>query len=70
MAARATIVQTRPVQVGHNPVHCICPQCHQQIITRVDHVCINEIETIFIHVSLLFRIPVHLRGLCVYYLHV
>jgi len=69
MAAGTTIVQTRPIQVGHSPVRCICPQCHQQIITRVDYVCINSIKKIFIRdFFLLFRIPVHLHGLCVYYL--
>ncbi len=49
MAPGTTIIQARPLQLGSNPIHCICPQCHQQIVTRVDHVCLNEIERIFIH---------------------
>jgi hypothetical protein len=44
-----TVIQTRPAYVGRNPVHCICPQCHQQIVSRVEYVCINTMERIFIH---------------------
>ena len=29
------IVQSR---FGRNPVHCVCPQCHQQIVTHIAHV--------------------------------
>jgi hypothetical protein len=47
MAAGPTIIHTRSVKVGHNPLQCICPQCHQQIVTRVDHVCTSKIEKIF-----------------------
>lgn len=68
MMAGPTIIQTSPGYVGHNPVHCICPQCHQQIITRVEYVRMNKIERIFIPFCIQFRIPVHLHGLCVYYL--
>ncbi len=66
MAAGTTIIQTRPIQVGHNPVHCICPQCHQQIITRVDYVCINEIEKIFIH----FSCCIGFRFICMAYVFI
>ena len=34
------VVQTQSVRVGHHPVHCFCPYCHQQIVTRVDYVWI------------------------------
>ncbi len=47
MAAGPTIYQARAIQVGSHPVHCICPQCHQQIITRVDHVYFDKLERIF-----------------------
>lgn len=47
MASGATMIQPRPIQVGHNAVHCICPHCHQQIITRVDYVCIQRIKEDF-----------------------
>ncbi len=66
MLAQPTIIQARPISVGSNPVHCFCPQCHQQIITRVDYVCLNQIEKKKIYSFLLFRILVHLHGLCVY----
>jgi hypothetical protein len=46
MAAGPTIVQSRTVQVGHHAVHCICPRCHQQIVTLVNYVCIDETEII------------------------
>ena len=69
MMAGPTIVHAHPVQVGHNPVHCFCPQCHQQIVSRVDYVRINKIEKYFLSFLIyLHRIPVHLPGLCVYYL--
>ena len=44
MLAGTTFVQARSVQVGSNPIHCICPQCRQQIITRVDYVCFHRKE--------------------------
>lgn len=31
-----------PVRIGRHPVHCICPQCHQQIVTYVNYVSQNE----------------------------
>ncbi|CAF0866166.1 unnamed protein product [Rotaria sp. Silwood1] len=31
------LVGTHIVQLGRNPIHCICPHCHQQIVTRVDY---------------------------------
>ncbi|CAF1367913.1 unnamed protein product [Adineta steineri] len=37
MMSGPTVIQAHAVKVGHNPVHCICPQCHQQIVTRVDY---------------------------------
>jgi hypothetical protein len=31
--------QMNTISVGRKPVHCICPQCHQQIVTTMNHVC-------------------------------
>ncbi|CAF4410710.1 unnamed protein product, partial [Rotaria socialis] len=31
------LVRTHSVHVGRNPINCVCPQCHQQIMTRVDY---------------------------------
>ena len=28
----------RSIQIGRHPVHCVCPQCHQQIVTYVNYV--------------------------------
>ena len=53
MASGATIFQARAVQVGSNPIHCICPQCHQQIITRVDYVCLVKIKRMFLFLHFL-----------------
>ena len=36
-----TAVPTHPIRIGRSPVQCICPRCHQQIITRVDYVCMK-----------------------------
>lgn len=68
MMGGPTIIQTRAVQVGHNPMHCICPQCHQQIVSRVDYVCINATKDLKSFLHSLHRILVHLHGLCAYYL--
>ncbi|CAF1338282.1 unnamed protein product [Adineta ricciae] len=37
MQPSQTVIRPGNIQVGHNPVHCICPQCHQQIVSRVDY---------------------------------
>ena len=51
MASGVIVFQERPMSVGSNPIHCLCPQCHQQIITRVDYVIYSvKIERIcFLH---------------------
>ena len=35
-------VQMRAVRFGRDPVHCICPNCRQQIVTRVDYVRVHR----------------------------
>ena len=37
-AAPPAGVQMRTVRFGRDPVHCICPNCRQQVVTRVDYV--------------------------------
>ncbi|CAF3610542.1 unnamed protein product [Rotaria sordida] len=35
--ARPILVGAHAVPLGRNPIHCICPHCHQQVVTRVDY---------------------------------
>ena len=32
------VVPAHAVHVGRRPIHCICPQCHQQVVSYTNHV--------------------------------
>jgi hypothetical protein len=42
LAVNPGMLQPGAVRFGGNPVHCVCPHCHSQIITGVDRVCRNQ----------------------------
>ena len=37
-------ILANPIRIGFDPIHCICSQCHRQIITQVDRVCMNKVD--------------------------
>ena len=57
------LVQARSVQVGSNPIHCICSNCRQQIITRVDYVSSHH-EILHNQLEFCFFLNLGIRFIC------